>query len=164
MENIKLNLGCDNFKLGGFINIDINPKVHPDICMNLLDLDKKFEANSVDFIFAGHVLEHLPYEQSLDVLKKCYRILKSNRIILIIVPDYTKCSDLDIGTAERVILGQGSHEILFDSKRLGSMLSASNFVYNQQLQDLKKIPYMLVSNIRDPKPDPWQTSFMGLKI
>ena len=163
-ENIKLNLGCDNFKLSGFINIDINPKVSPDLCLDLIDLDKHFQPNSVDFIFAGHVFEHLDLETSQEVMRKCFKILKVNRLFMIIVPDYTKCLNLNIDTAERVIIAGGAHKILFNSQRVEAMLKESGFWSFYPIEDLLKVPYILVSNVHDPKPDPWQIAYAAYKL
>lgn len=164
MSDIILNLGCDKFKLPGFTNIDINQEVNPDLLLDLNDLDKVYLNNSVDFIFAGHVLEHLPYEKSLNLLKQCYSVLKPFRAMLIVVPDYSKCYDINIEMAEKVIMAQGDHKMLFNQERLYKMIKESGFQYAYHVKDLKEVPYMLVSNIYDPKPDPWQTSFIALKI
>ena len=77
MENILLNLGSDIYKFKNFINIDINEKVFPDLCINLKDIKNHFKDSSVDFIFSSHCLEHMKYEQSLQLLKDCYQILKA---------------------------------------------------------------------------------------
>lgn len=164
MENIKLNLGCDKFKLQGFTNIDINPEVNPDLVLDLNDLDKKFDPNSVDFIFAGHVLEHLPYANSLNLLKQCSKILKPFRMLMVVVPDYTKCMDLDIEMAEKVIMAQGDHKALFNRDRLYKMIKESGFRFTFEVTDLKEVPYLLVPNIYDPKPEPWQTCFVAFNI
>jgi len=163
VSDVILNLGCDRFKLGGFTNIDINPEVEPELVLDLNDLDKAFEPNSVDFIFAGHVLEHLPYQNSLDLLKKCQKVMKPFRMMLIVVPDYSKCNDIDIETAERVIMSQGDHKMLFNRDRLYKMIKESGFSRAFEVVDLKEIPYILVSNIYDPKPDLWQTAFIAFK-
>lgn len=164
MNDKIINLGCDRFKLPGFINIDINPEVNPDLTLDLNLLDKAFEASSVDFIYAGHVLEHLPYENSLNLLKQCQTILKPFRMMMIVVPDYSKCDDLDIETAERVIMAHGDHKMIFNKDRLFSMIKLAGFRHAYEISNLKEVPYMLVSNIYDPKPDPWQTAFIAFKI
>ena len=163
MDDIKLNLGCDRFKLTGFINIDINPEVDPNICMNLKDIKKYFENSSTDFIIANHVLEHLSLEEATNLLKDCFDILKPFRSLLVVVPDYMKCYNLSIELAERVIIAGGAHQILFDTDRLSSMLSKSGFRCFTEITNLNQVPYLLVSNVLDPQPDAWQTAFIALK-
>lgn len=47
----------------------------------------EFEDNTFDFIYSEHVLEHFFLDEACDLLKECYRILKPNGVIRIIVPD-----------------------------------------------------------------------------
>jgi len=164
MSNILLNLGCSDYKLNGFTNIDFDPNVQPEICMDLNELGDRFEENSVDFIFAGHVFEHFKKEDSQKLINACYKILKPHRTLLAVVPDYTKCSDIDIETAERVIMAHGDHLMLYNKTRLREMLRTAGFHHAFHIEDLKEIPYLLVANVLDPKPDLWQTGFMALKI
>ena len=164
MNDIFLNLGCSAYKLKNFINIDIDPKVNPDLCLDLNNLEDHFEKNSVDFIFAGHVFEHFNKEDSQKIMNTCYNILKPHRSLLAVVPDYSKCDKLEIELAERIILAKGDHKILFNKDRLRTMLGRAGFNYSFHIENLKEVPYLLVSNILDPKPDPWQTAFISLKI
>lgn len=88
-EKIKLNLGCGNSKIESFINVDIREEVNPDIVDDISNLDS-FEENSVDLIYACHVLEHFGRHEYLEVLKKWHSKLKSGGVIRISVPDIEK--------------------------------------------------------------------------
>lgn len=46
-----------------------------------------FEANSIDYIYSSHVLEHFKRFESEGILKECHRILREGGIIRIVVPD-----------------------------------------------------------------------------
>jgi predicted SAM-dependent methyltransferase len=46
-----------------------------------------FEDNTFDFIFSEHFLEHLFLDEAFELLKECYRILKPNGVVRIVVPD-----------------------------------------------------------------------------
>lgn len=164
MSKILLNLGCSEYKLPGFINIDIDPKVKPELCIDLNNLVDHFEPNSVDFIFAGHVFEHFKKDNSQKIMQACFNILKSHSVLLAVVPDYTKCFDQHIITAEKVILAGGDHLMLFSKERMREMLKNAGFCHAYHIEDLTEIPYLLVANVRDPKPDIWQTGFVALKI
>ena len=85
-EEVKLNLGCRNKKLPGFINIDICEDCNPDILDNAFTL-KKFEGDSVDLIYSSHMLEHLNYEESFKALSVWYNLLKEGGILRLSVPD-----------------------------------------------------------------------------
>ena len=80
---IKLNLGCDTFKIEGFINIDLCPDVNPD---KICDVSKlPYSDNSIDEIYCGHILEHFACNNL--PLKEWKRVLKPKAKITITVPD-----------------------------------------------------------------------------
>ena len=164
---VKLNLGCDIFHYDGFINIDINENLNPkpDLLLDITKIDEHFSENSVDFIYAGHILEHFIYEESKSIIKKCYKILRPCRSMIIVVPDFDYCREheLFVDYYERIILADGAHKSIMTSKRLRFMLGDSGFSCYAKL-DLDKVPYMIVSDTNNPKPDPWQLAFIATKF
>ena len=83
---MKLNLGCGRHKLEGFINIDKVKECHPDIHRDLIR-GLPFGDNTIDEIFTSHTFEHLKGEEDfIFVMNECYRVLKSNGILRIVVP------------------------------------------------------------------------------
>lgn len=85
---MKLNLGCWTHKLEGFINIDIDPNVNPDLVCDASKLP--FVDNSIDEIYAGHLLEHFTLKEGHCALSEWKRVLKPGGIITITVPDAEK--------------------------------------------------------------------------
>lgn len=88
-EKIKLNLGCGNSKIKGYINCDLYAK----------DVDKRFDLNkefpfgndSVDEIYTYGVVEHL--DNTINFLKESYRILKPNgELIIEGIPHFSGCA------------------------------------------------------------------------
>jgi len=86
MNNIKLHLGCDKRKIHGYVNIDIRGDVNPDIIDDICVL-KKFKKNSINEIYACHVLEHINKANFKKVLNRWYEVLKPNGILKVCVPD-----------------------------------------------------------------------------
>jgi predicted SAM-dependent methyltransferase len=106
---MKLNLGCSNRVIEGWINVDyslgakfmkislfraINKTVRLfnqdwDGRIYIHDLTKKFPwaDSTVDTIYCSHILEHFTREDGQRFLKECHRVLRKNGIIRIIVPD-----------------------------------------------------------------------------
>ncbi|MFW9872069.1 MAG: methyltransferase domain-containing protein [Candidatus Thorarchaeota archaeon] len=82
---MKLNLGCGDFPLQDFINIDIYEGDKVDLVCNILKLP--YEDNSVEEIYAGHVIEHLTMEEARKGLKEWLRVLKPNGKIGIVIPE-----------------------------------------------------------------------------
>jgi len=82
---MKLNLGCGDNYLEGYINIDCNRKVKADYYLNLETDKLPFEDNKVDYILIKHVLEHI--ENITHLLNECHRVLKPSGIVEIEVPN-----------------------------------------------------------------------------
>jgi len=83
---VKLHLGCYDRKIHGFVNIDIREDVDPDVVDNVFTL-KKFEDNSVDLIYACHILEHADYKETEQALRRWFSILRKGGILRLAVPD-----------------------------------------------------------------------------
>ena len=88
----KLNLGCGDRKLHGFINIDTRSEVDPDEICDVTMIHEKFK--NIDMIYACHVLEHFPSKSFKfqprtweEVLKSWYTALKKDGILRVSVPD-----------------------------------------------------------------------------
>jgi len=82
---MKLNLGCGNKKIKGWINCDKSDIVKPD---KVIDLEKKlpFKDNSVEKIICEHVLEHI--HNFIPLMKELHRVCKPNAKIYIKTPFY----------------------------------------------------------------------------
>lgn len=85
---MKLNFGCGNKKMKGFINIDISTNVNPDMILDIKDLPYQFKDNTVDVIHAEYVIEHIPKHKIRDILREWYRISKDGAVWDIWVPFY----------------------------------------------------------------------------
>ena len=142
----------------------MDKKFNPDVkCDIVKELDCFFEPDTVDFIYAGHFLEHVPYEDGIKVVKNCHKILKPFGSLLITIPDYTKCDEkISIEEAERVILGSGEHVSLYHIGRLKQVLEAGGFRLWSEVP-LERVPYLIYSNSLKPVADKWQTSVLAVK-
>ncbi len=161
-----LNFGCNVFRLPGFINIDIDPENKPDLLLDIMDIDKRFPENSVDFIYAGHFFEHLSAQNGAILMGKVRKILKPFASIVITVPDYVKTTELmGIEDAERIILNHGNHVSLYDLDRLESNAKNAGFQLFTELE-LDRVPWMILPAVPEgliPVPEEWQTSFIAVK-
>ena len=89
----KLNLGCGKEKKKGYINIDSNTHVKPDIIDDAITLSK-FEDNSADVIECYHLLEHLTLRDAKKALRTWFRVLKSGGKLIMELPNLKKCCEL----------------------------------------------------------------------
>lgn len=83
---IKLNLGCYNKPIHGFINIDIREDTLSDCLDDVFELTT-VPNNSIDVIFASHLLEHKSRNDSKNALMRWNEILKSGGQLYLAVPD-----------------------------------------------------------------------------
>ncbi|MBT3989479.1 MAG: methyltransferase domain-containing protein [Rhodospirillaceae bacterium] len=116
---MKLNLGCGNNKLEGYLNVDSQQLCAPDQVVDLEVFPWPFEDNSVDEIVMSHVLEHLgeTKEVYLAIIKELYRICQADAEIRINVPHPRHDEFIIDPTHVRPILPEQFH--LF-SKRLNA--------------------------------------------
>src|SRR3990172_8738804 len=88
---MKLHLGCGHIILPGFIHIDIDSCPHLDYRRDASDLSI-FEDNSVELIYASHVLAYFDREQVKDVLAEWKRVLVSGGILRLADRDFSQLS------------------------------------------------------------------------
>lgn len=81
-----VNLGCGNRFHKDWENYDFKSQ---SSLVKEINLNKTlpFKNESVDVIYSSHVLEHFTRCKAPLFLKECYRVLKPNGIIRIVVPD-----------------------------------------------------------------------------
>lgn len=123
---INLELGSGTRKgLKGWTTIDINQ--HCDIYWDL-KWPLPFPDNCVSNIYTSHLLEHFSYNQILNLLNECYRILKPEGIINICVPD------------ARIYLNAYINPENFDASKY--CLYKPAFSYNSTIDYVNYIAYM----------------------
>jgi len=133
-NNIKLHLGCGERYLAGYTHIDINKFEHIDINSPVDELGM-FKTDSVDKIYASHVLEYFDVVEIYKVLKEWKRVLKPGGELKIAVPDFNKLTKVyiessDIDNIIGPIMGRWE-------------LSNSEFIYHKQIFDEKKLTKIL---------------------
>jgi len=81
---MKLNIGSGNDYREGFVNIDKNDNAKCDKILDLEDGKLPFEDESVEFIVANHVLEHI--NNLIPLMNEFHRVLKKDGVLHIEVP------------------------------------------------------------------------------
>lgn len=84
----KVNLGSAGFKKEGYINVDWQSIVEPDLVHDLNVFPYPFEDGSIDLVEASHLIEHL--NRPFDVMKEIHRILKVGGKAIIKVPHFSR--------------------------------------------------------------------------
>ncbi len=77
---IKLNLGCGRRYLEGYINIDIQERIHSDLVCDITE-GIPFNDNTIDEVRAHDFLEHIPLGKTIFVISEIWRVLKPAGIL-----------------------------------------------------------------------------------
>jgi predicted SAM-dependent methyltransferase len=85
---VRLNLGCGNQKLPGWVNVDMSAGCKPDQVVDLETIPWPWPDNSVEEVLLAHVLEHLGRTTALylDIIKELYRVCAHGAKITVVVP------------------------------------------------------------------------------
>lgn len=89
----QLHLGCGTEKRKGWVNVDANPKVKPDI-VSSADKLPAIATGSVDVIESCHMFEHFTYYQALRALREWNRVLKINGTLFLELPNFKACVEM----------------------------------------------------------------------
>jgi predicted SAM-dependent methyltransferase len=81
----RINVGSGDWPLSYFTNIDEDPSKPAQLHYHVPPLD--FDDVSVDYVWAGHFLEHLPYDEGAKFLDEAFRVLAPGGKCGIMVPD-----------------------------------------------------------------------------
>lgn len=93
MEKLNyLNLGCGSKFHKDWVNVDMKSSSTDVIAANLLN-GIPFPDESFDVVYHSQVLEHIPKEKAYNFIKECYRVLKPEGIIRVVVPDLENIVD-----------------------------------------------------------------------
>jgi SAM-dependent methyltransferase len=91
-EFMKLNLGCCNHPLDGYVNVDIVQYPHVGALCDLNVFPYPFGDNSASEILCNGIIEHL--RDPSASIRECHRILKQGGVLKIIVPHITNLKAL----------------------------------------------------------------------
>ena len=100
-NKIVLNVGCGKSPLSDQtlyfndwkeIRVDAFENDTADIISTILDL-KEIESESVDAVWASHIIEHCYFHELPGVFNSIIRVLKSDGFAVITVPDLVSISD-----------------------------------------------------------------------
>lgn len=85
----KLHLGSGSKHIDGFINIDARQLDGVDDVDDIKTLSK-YQENSIELIYAAHVLEHVGRNEYSSVLQRWYDLLSNDGILRLAIPDIEK--------------------------------------------------------------------------
>tara|TARA_B100001057_G_scaffold500093_1_gene613423 strand:- start:638 stop:1231 length:594 start_codon:yes stop_codon:yes gene_type:complete len=137
LNEVNLHLGCGKRNFDNFINIDLAKYKHIHFYKNVNNLDFIVN-NSVDYIYASHVLEYFDYDEGKKVLKNWLKKLKKGGVLRISVPNFVSLIKVYNKTKKiEKIMGP-----LFGKMKIGKM---DLNVYHKIIYDYKLLSELLKS-------------------
>lgn len=88
-----LNVGCGRRFHASWTNIDLE-SVDPQVREYDITAGLPFEDNSFDAVYHSHVLEHLDPRDGEALLDECFRVLRPNGVLRIVVPNLERIATL----------------------------------------------------------------------
>ncbi len=87
---MRVNLGCGDRYAPDWHNVDHAGSPYPKDQTVDLTADPPWPAGSISHVYAGHVLEHLTVQQSLDLLERLLPLMAPGGQVMLVGPDVPK--------------------------------------------------------------------------
>lgn len=132
---LRLHLGCGKRNFGnGWIHVDASdfPHINSKDIINL-----SVDDNSVDVIYASHVIEYFDRDEVIHLLHGWKRKMKDGATLRLAVPDFEMMSNLYVEKRIKLtsILGP----------MYGKMQSGENLIYHKTVYDFESLSQVLHS-------------------
>jgi predicted SAM-dependent methyltransferase len=96
---VKLHLGCGTKHIDGYTNIDVRYLPGVDEVNNIKFL-RNYKPNSVDLIYACHVLEHFSRWEYKTVLTRWFELLKPGGTLRLAIPNFSAICSYYVKTGD----------------------------------------------------------------
>ena len=136
MTSKKLNLGCGDKLINGYINVDLVTEragVTPDVNCDIRKLTV-FDTDYADEILAVHVIEHFWRWEVEDILAEWVRVLKPNGKLILECPNLiSACEEFlkDPDASKKFLsIGDASYDQNLPKEEIASLGVLANAIFN----------------------------------
>ena len=95
-----LNLGCGYRFNSQWTNVDFI-STGKDVTAHDLTKGVPFANNTFKLVYHSHLLEHFPKTQAESFIRECYRVLKPQGVLRIVVPDLEQIARIYLTAVEK---------------------------------------------------------------
>jgi len=148
----KLHIGGGWRRLNGWLNTDI--ALIPDVMQMDATQPFPFRDGVFDYVYTEHMIEHVPYQKGLFMLRECHRVMRKGGVIRVITPDLAAflglfssdlCADQqkylqwfcetfvpqewpsNAASAINAMLRMWGHQFIYDERTLTDIMRAAGF-------------------------------------
>lgn len=168
---VKLNLGCKTTRMEGYLGVDLDPSVNPDIVADVSNLEA-IDSGSVSEIYASNVLEHFSHQKTLSVLKEWSRVLVPGGVLYLSVPDWDFCVNHYLRHRQLLpwlvyhMFGEQHeplawHYAIFNWPNLRALLHDAGF---SQAEKLRMLPFSESQHEASGMRDSWDGEIISLNV
>ncbi len=140
-----LDIGCSRNKVPGTIGIDIDPLSQADLIHNLNVYPYPIESNSIDKIYAKHIIEHIDNPRAF--IREIYRMLKPGAKAIIETPHFS-C---------RVAYSEPEHKLFYSYFMFNELLKGLDFIIlRQEITMFRWFRYLGIHALANRFPDTYE--------
>jgi predicted SAM-dependent methyltransferase len=81
----KLHIGGGWHRLDGWLNTDL--ELIPDVMRMDATQRLPFMSGTFQYVYTEHMIEHVPYQKGLCMLRECHRVMRTGGVIRVITPN-----------------------------------------------------------------------------
>ena len=88
----KLNLGCGDRPMQGYVNVDVRPLQGVDVIADLSRTPWSWGDESISEVVMLDFLEHFPHQDTDRILNEVWRVMEPSGLFVVQVPDLEHCA------------------------------------------------------------------------
>lgn len=158
---IKINIGCGENKIRGFVNVDIEKSVKPDIIHDIKSGPMPFNDGVASQINCIHNLEHIELKYWSNLFKEFHRVLAPGGQLWLAYPEFEKCAK---GFLENY---QGRREFfrhtLYGLQRYAGDYHVTPMVTREIIQYLQQNGFDNIKHTPEPE-ESWNTFLIAERV
>jgi predicted SAM-dependent methyltransferase len=161
-KQLKLNFGCGINKLEGYVNVDVEPSVKPDLIFDFTKQKLPYKTNTVDEIVLFHTIEHIQKKLHTPILSEFSRVLKIGAKLYISYPNFWEC-------AQRWHDNKHGKRQFWEATLYGRQLFPSDYhicaIDSLELQQvMMSFGFGLIKHFPENHPNEFNTITVGVKV
>ncbi len=113
----RLNIGCGRRYHREWMNLDLEAN-DPSVIRHDVTRGIPFAEEQFNAVYHSHVLEHLKPEQGRQLIAECFRVLRPNGVLRIVVPDLERIAWLYLETHQQAWTGDEASSVDYNWMKL----------------------------------------------